>query len=58
MMHENASSLVNSGVFEYSRNPMFLGMALILLGLAFMFNVIGGIHFHYSIYYLHNKISN
>ena len=39
---ENASSLVISGVFEYSRNPMYLGMVMILFGLALMFNVIGG----------------
>ena len=39
---ENASSLVTSGIFEYSRNPMYLGMALILFGFAIMFNVIGG----------------
>ena len=31
---ENASSIVTSGVFKYSRNPMYLGMALILSGLA------------------------
>jgi len=29
---QQASHLVSSGVFSYSRNPMYLGMALILLG--------------------------
>jgi len=42
---ENATSLVTSGVFKYSRNPMYLGMAMILFGLALMFNLIGGIIF-------------
>tara|TARA_B000000609_G_scaffold21192_1_gene13103 strand:- start:55 stop:378 length:324 start_codon:yes stop_codon:yes gene_type:complete len=42
---ENASSLVVSGIFKYSRNPMYLGMLFVLLGLAFKFNVIGGLLF-------------
>ena len=42
---ENASSLVVSGIFKYSRNPMYLGMSFVLLGLAFKFNVIGGLLF-------------
>ena len=42
---EKASSLVVNGVFKYSRNPMYLGMLFILLGLAFKFNLIGGFLF-------------
>ena len=42
---ENASSLVVSGIFKYSRNPMYLGMSFVLLGLTFKFNVIGGLLF-------------
>ena len=38
-----ASSLVNSGIFSYTRNPMYLGMLLILLSVSFKFNIAGGI---------------
>ena len=38
-----ASSLVNSGIFSYTRNPMYLGMLLILLSVSFKFNITGGI---------------
>jgi len=42
---ENASSLVVSGIFKQTRNPMYLGMSFVLLGLTFKFNVIGGLLF-------------
>ena len=42
---EKASSLVVNGVFKYSRNPMYLGMLFILLGLTFKVNLIGGLLF-------------
>ena len=42
---EKASSLVVNGIFKYSRNPMYLGMSFILLGLTLKFNLIGGLIF-------------
>ena len=40
---KQASSLVVSGIFKYSRNPMYLGMLIVLLSISFKFNLVGGI---------------
>ena len=40
---KQASSLVTSGIFKFSRNPMYLGMLIILLSMSFKFNLIGGL---------------
>ena len=39
---EQATKLVTNGIFQYSRNPMYLGMAFILSSMAVFFNLIGG----------------
>ena len=40
---EKASSLVTNGVFKYSRNPMYLGVLLILCSISIQFSLIGGL---------------
>ena len=47
---KQASSLVTSGIFRFSRNPMYLGMLLILLSISFKFNLLGGMIVSLSFY--------
>lgn len=42
---EQATKLVTGGIFKFSRNPMYLGMAFVLASMTVLFNIIGGIIF-------------
>ena len=40
-----ATKLIVNGVYKFSRNPMYLGLLLVLIGVSIMLNPIGGIFF-------------
>ena len=40
-----ATKLIVNGVYKFSRNPMYLGLLLVLFGVSTMLNPIGGLFF-------------
>ena len=38
----NATKLITDGIYKFSRNPMYLGLLLVLLGFTIILNLIGG----------------
>ena len=40
---KTASTLVTDGIFRFSRNPMYLGLLIILLGVSIHFNIYAGL---------------
>ena len=41
----NATKLIVDGIYKFSRNPMYLGLLLVLFGVSIMLNPIGGLLF-------------
>ena len=39
----NATKLITDGIYKFSRNPMYLGLLLVLFGISIMLNPIGGL---------------
>ena len=39
----NATKLITDGIYKFSRNPMYLGLLLVLLGVSIILNPIGGL---------------
>ena len=39
----NATKLITDGIYKFSRNPMYLGLLFVLLGISTILNPIGGL---------------
>ena len=39
----NATKLITDGIYKFSRNPMYLGLLLVLSGISIILNPIGGL---------------
>ena len=39
----NATKLITGGIYKFSRNPMYLGLLLVLFGFSIILNPIGGL---------------
>ena len=39
----NATKLITDGIYKFSRNPMYLGLLLMLMGISIILNLTGGV---------------